>query len=111
MYSTRRVATPTHTTRTPVASGSSVPAWPRRVSRGNHFCARLRAAREVMPWGLSRTSRPSVLGLRIGIFYDEVGRVLSLRQDRSGLAEVRCPCGKIITNVHRDYFQSAFRPG
>src|SRR5262245_29633172 len=57
-YSVSRVATPTQSTSTPVASGSSVPVWPMRVPRGNQRCARSTASREVMPPGLSSTSKP-----------------------------------------------------
>src|SRR5688500_11455046 len=57
-YSIRRVAWPTARTRTPVASGSRVPACPIFVLRGNHRAARSSASRDVMPGGLSRTRRP-----------------------------------------------------
>ena len=52
-YSVKRVAMPTQRTSTPVASGSSVPAWPILVPRGNQRCARSTAARDVMRLGLS----------------------------------------------------------
>src|SRR3954470_751429 len=56
-YSIPRVAAPTQTTRTPVASGSSVPACPTLVPRSGPT-TRLTTSREVRPAGLFRFSPP-----------------------------------------------------
>ena len=55
--STSRVADPTQTTRTPEASGSSVPAWP-TFARPTSRTTRSTTAREVIPRGLSTTRMP-----------------------------------------------------
>src|SRR6516165_9834666 len=57
-----RVALPTPTTRTPVASGSSVPAWPTRLVpvRRRSFAT---TSWEVHPAGLSMMSSPSAVWL------------------------------------------------
>src|SRR5262245_1446964 len=96
MNSVRRVATPAQRTRTPVASGSRVPVWPRRVPRGNQFWARLTASREVIPEGLSTTSRP----------LNEVGGMISSREPLSSSArdilawtEVRAGRSQIMADV------------
>src|SRR5438132_3367440 len=57
-YSASRVATPTHTTKMPVANGSRVPVWPMRVPDGNQRWTRSTTAREDIPSGLSMTSKP-----------------------------------------------------
>src|SRR5215468_4182477 len=59
-----RVALPTPTTSTPVASGSSVPAWPTRLVpvRRRSFAT---TSWEVHPAGLSMMSRPSAVWLVI----------------------------------------------
>src|SRR3954452_16742310 len=62
-----RVTDPTPTSRTPVASGSSVPAWPTRRSPSwrRHTAT---TSWLVMPAGLSTTHRPwTGGGLRLGI--------------------------------------------
>ena len=53
-----RVAPPTQTTNTPVASGSSVPAWPALAGRARRSTTST-ACREVMPAGFFRLSRPA----------------------------------------------------
>src|SRR5262245_30106160 len=74
MYSINRVAGPTATTRTPVARGSSVPAWPalcRRISR----CTRLTTSRDVSPAGLSILSRPNMVDIEAIEGANLVGRL------------------------------------
>ncbi len=56
-YSISRVAAPTHTTSTPVAKGSSVPACPVRAGRTRHLTTST-ASREVLPAGLSMVTTP-----------------------------------------------------
>src|SRR5438270_1272340 len=62
MYSTNRVAGPMATIKTPVASGSSVPAWPTLCGRTSR-CTRLTTSRDVIPAGLSILSRPNMVDL------------------------------------------------
>src|SRR5262245_46744030 len=74
-YSVSRVAAPMQSTSTPVASGSSVPAWPILVFRGSLAWMRFTTSREVIPPGLSMTRNPLRL-LRfsgIGIFAGHCG--------------------------------------
>src|SRR5215467_8487717 len=63
-YPSSRVALPTPTTSTPVASGSSVPAWPTRLVpvRRRSFAT---TSWEVHPAGLSMMSSPSAVWLVI----------------------------------------------
>src|SRR5690349_14990946 len=56
-YGTTLVAAPTQTTRTPVASGSSVPAWPTRFSESARR-TRATTSKEVSSRGLSTTMIP-----------------------------------------------------
>jgi len=54
------VALPTSTTSTPVAKGSSVPAWPTFVPRGSRRFTRSTTRADVRPAGLSITITPLI---------------------------------------------------
>src|SRR5471030_716613 len=58
----RRVALPMPSTRTPVAIGSRVPAWPTRRVLASDL-VRATTSCDVQPAGLSTTTRPSAAGL------------------------------------------------
>src|SRR5947209_8731382 len=105
-YSVSRVAAPTHSTSTPVASGSSVPVWPTRVPRGNQRRARSTAPREVRPEGLSRTSKPCAASVVIARAVGAEGRLSAggreqynaggrpVQSDAGGPAPVRARAGR-----------------
>ena len=61
MISISLVATPTQTIKMPLASGSSVPAWP-TLTRGKQAATWFTSSREVGPLGLSRTMIPAAVG-------------------------------------------------
>src|SRR5262249_54310366 len=90
MNGTSRVAQPTHTTRTPLARGSSVPAWPTRLVPAQRT-AMSTTRREVMPTGLLRLRRPTMAAGRRGRKVEgveEVERVTPARRASEGRARI-----------------------
>src|SRR5579871_144997 len=78
-----RVARPTTSGSTPVASGSSVPVWPIRRSRSARR-TRATTSCDVGPTGLSMTSRPSINGALDLLDEDLLQRVDTAARRASG---------------------------